>query len=121
MDSQHFSIQPLDDNDIQLDHPLGKLQETVGEAIEIYSEKLAMMEAEVAQQRKVDLLFKLSKILLDPYLIILFVYLSIVLVQLILLTRSALQGRFRNVYYKPNRIKVLLFLSGISLSATWYK
>lgn len=121
MNSQQFIISTLDDDEIQLDYPLSKLQGNVEERIDLYSNKMAMMEANVVQQGTLKLLFKLLKVLLDPYLIILFLYLSIVFIQLVLLTRSSLQGRFHNVIDKPNRIKVLLFSACISLGATWYK
>ena len=121
MNSKHFVISTVDDDDIQLDYPLARLQETVEERIDLYSNKMAMMEADVVQQNTLNLMFKLFRVLLDPCLIILFLYLSIVFLQLILLTRSSLQGKFKNIIDKPNRIKFLLFSACISLGATWYK
>lgn len=110
-----------DDDDIQLDHPLQRLQESVAEVAEKYTERTQMMEANVVQQRTINLLLRLSKALLDPYMIILLAYLSIVLILLVLLTRSALLGKFGNIKNTPNRIKILLISAGFSLATTWFK
>lgn len=105
---------------IELDEQLARAQAAVDRRADAYAHKTETMEVP-AQQAPADTVLGLVKALADPYLLILAAYLVLVAVQLILVSRSALQGKLVHLFRRPARVQVLAASAFVSLVATWYK